>query len=65
MPLAVQQNGTLQDLIEHVQQTRVPLKEVRILKLFVGVCRGLEAMHTCSAGPLAHNDVKVRGHSAG
>ena len=41
-------------------KTGVPLEERQILKLFVSVCKGLNAMHTCSAGPLAHNDIKVR-----
>lgn len=48
--------------MEHVNETKVPVTESRILGLFVSVCKGLNAMHTCSAGPLAHNDVKVRGH---
>ena len=50
--------------MEHVYQTKVPVAEARILKLFVSVCKGLSAMHTCSAGPLAHNDIKVRQGSS-
>ena len=45
--------------MEHVYHTGVPLKEGRILRLILSVCEGLEAMHTCSAGPVVHNDVKV------
>lgn len=50
--------------MDHVYETKLPISETRILRLFVSVCNGLTAMHTCSAGPLAHNDVKVRGHLA-
>lgn len=46
--------------MEHVYQTGIPLKEGRIFKLMLCVCKALEAMHTCSAGPYVHNDVKVR-----
>ena len=53
------QNGTLQDLIDHVCRTHVPLEEQQILELFISVCRGLHAMHTCKNGCLAHNDIKV------
>jgi len=54
------QNGTLQDLIDHVYRTGVPLEEQQILELFVSACRGLQAMHTCKNGSsLAHNDIKV------
>ena len=48
--------------MEHVYQTKLPISENRILNLFVSVCKGLSAMHKCSAGALAHNDVKVRVH---
>lgn len=50
--------------MDHVYQTKLPISETRILRLFVSVCKGLSAMHNCSAEPLAHNDVKVRGHLA-
>ena len=33
-----------------------------ILKLFLSVCRGLFAMHTCPSGALAHRDIKVPVH---
>lgn len=46
--------------MEHVYQTGIPLSEGKVLKQFIFVCKGLQAMHTCSAGPLVHNDVKVR-----
>lgn len=47
--------------MEHVHETGIPLKETRIFKMFLSVCEGLDAMHNCSAGPMVHNDVKVRG----
>ena len=56
------QNGTLQDVIDHVYHTGVLLEERQILQLFVSVCRGIHAMHNCGIRPIAHNDIKVRIH---
>ncbi len=30
--------------------------------MFLSVCEGLDGIHNCAAGPMVHNDVKVRGH---
>ena len=53
------QNGTLQELIEHMQRAGQPLNETKILELFLSLCRGLQAMHMCSTGAIAHRDIKV------
>ena len=60
-PYPVTQNGTLQDLIEHMQHAGQPLNETKILELFLSLCKGLQAMHMCSTGAIAHRDIKVSG----
>lgn len=59
LPLRISQNGTLQDLIEHMQEAGQPLNETKILELFLSACKGLQSMHTCTTGPIAHRDIKV------
>lgn len=51
-------NGSLQDEIERLAQTRGYIKERRIYQIFRGVCRALHVMHNYPTGPLAHRDVK-------
>ena len=58
-PSPTPQNGTLQELIDHMQQAGQPLNETKILELFLSVCRGLQSMHMCSTGAIAHRDIKV------
>ena len=53
------QNGTLQDLIEHMQRAGQPLNETKILELFLSACKGLQSMHACTSGSIAHRDIKV------
>lgn len=55
----VLQNGTLQDEIDRLKKKDEFIPEETILKLFLSVCRGLYAMHTCPSGPVAHRDIKV------
>lgn len=51
--------GTLQDVIDQIRNgKRKPFTEQEILRIFLGICEGIKALHD-QQPPLAHNDIKV------
>jgi serine/threonine kinase 16 len=53
------ENGTLRDLINRHLDSRVPLEESLILKIFCDICHALQQFHSRSPDPSwAHRDIK-------
>jgi serine/threonine kinase 16 len=50
--------GTLQDTIDEIRnKKRTPFTEQQILRIFLGICNGIRALHEHEP-PQAHNDIK-------
>ena len=51
------QKGTLYDEYQRLSSKNEKMSETRILKLFLGICKGVLAFHTHQPQPLAHRCV--------
>uniref|UniRef100_A0A914W0L8 Myosin heavy chain n=1 Tax=Plectus sambesii TaxID=2011161 RepID=A0A914W0L8_9BILA len=56
--LPLYEKGTLLQELQSLRVRSQHISEDRVLRLFLGICRGVEAFHTQSPTPLAHRDLK-------
>jgi len=50
--------GTLFNELENLQISNQHIRQVRLLRIFRGICNGLKVLHTHKPQPLAHRDMK-------
>ncbi|ELT94510.1 hypothetical protein CAPTEDRAFT_162050 [Capitella teleta] len=52
------EKGSIQDELEILRRQSDHYTETKVLFYLIGICEGLQALHTASPRPLAHRDVK-------
>lgn len=52
-------NGSLHDHLTYRAKQKDFMAEDQVLRLFLGICEGLKALHEAKPTPLAHRDLKT------